>query len=125
MTYRTMLSCCVTVTIRNCNRLFQLVKMCLSDHRGRIRIGNNMSYSFEIRSGLKQGYRLSPLLFNFSLEYAILKIKDEKELTLNILNQLLLYADDVDLMGDDKYSIQSNAYVLLISRSFRRSFAKR
>ena len=31
-----------------------------------------MSDSFEIRSGLKQGDALSPLLFNFALEYAIL-----------------------------------------------------
>ena len=56
-------------------KLVQLVRMCLS----RVRIGNDMSDSFEIRSGLKQGDALSPLLFNFALEYAILKIKEDKK----------------------------------------------
>jgi len=80
--------------------LVQLVKMCLSDHISRVRIGNNMSDSFKIRNGLKQGDALSPLLFNFALEYTILKIKEDKKgQSLNGLNQLFVYADDVDLIG--------------------------
>jgi len=55
--------------------LVQLVKMCLSDPISRVRIGNNMSDSFKVRNGLKQDDALSPLLFNFALEYAILKLK--------------------------------------------------
>ena len=73
-----------------------------------------MSDSFEIRSGLKQGDALSPLLFNFALEYAILKIKEDKKgLALNGLNQLFVYADDVDLIGDDIDALQSNSEVLV------------
>jgi len=50
-----------------------------------------MSHSFKIRNGLKQGDALSPLLFNFALEYAILKIEEDKKgLTLNGLNQLFV-----------------------------------
>jgi len=48
-------------------RLVQLAKMCLSDPISRVRIGN-ISDSFKIRNGLKQGDALSPLLFNFALE---------------------------------------------------------
>jgi len=55
-------------------KLVQLVKMCLNDPICRVRIGNNMSDSFKIRNGLKQSDALSPLLFNFALEYAILNI---------------------------------------------------
>jgi len=78
--------------------MVQLVKMCLSDPTSRVRIGNNMSDSFKICNGLKQIDALSPLLFNFALEYAILKIKGNKKgLSLNGLNQLFEYADDVDL----------------------------
>ena len=95
-------------------KLVQLVRMCLSDPISRVRVGNNMSDSFEIRSGLKQGDALSPLLFNFALEYAILKIKEDKKgLALNVLNQLFVYADDVDLIGDDIDALQSNSEVLV------------
>ena len=94
--------------------MVQLVKMCLSDPISRVRISNNMSDSFKIRNGLKQSYILSPLLFNFALEYAILKIKgDKKGLSLNGLNQLFVYADDVDLIGDDIDALQSNTDVLV------------
>jgi len=51
--------------------MVQLVKMCLNDPIRRLRIGNNMSDSFKIRNELNQGDALSPLLFNFALEYAI------------------------------------------------------
>jgi len=34
-----------------------------------------MSDMFPIRSGLKQGDALSPLLFNFALEYAIKRVQ--------------------------------------------------
>ena len=37
----------------------------------RVRVGKNLSEMFPIRNGLKQGDALSPLLFNFALEYAI------------------------------------------------------
>jgi len=47
-------------------------------------------------------------LNNFSLEYAILKIKDGKKgLTLNGLNKEFVYMDDVDLIGDDIDGLQS------------------
>jgi len=57
---------------------------------------------------------LSPLLFNFELEYAILKIQgDKKGLSLNGLKQLFVYADDVDLIGDDIDAVQSNTDALV------------
>jgi len=50
---------------------------------------------FEIRSGLKYCYALSPLLFNFGLKYTVLIItEDINGVTLNYLNQLFVRADD-------------------------------
>jgi hypothetical protein len=41
----------------------------------RIRIGKHLSGEFPIKNGLKQGDALSPLRFNFALEYVIRKVQ--------------------------------------------------
>ena len=52
-------------------KLVKLMKMCLAGTYSRVWVGKNFSDMFRIRNGLKQGDVLSPLLFNFALEYAI------------------------------------------------------
>jgi hypothetical protein len=61
-----------------------------------------LSDNFPIQNGLKQGDALSPLLFNFTLEYAIRKVQgDLVGLKLNGTHQLLVYAVDVNLLADN------------------------
>jgi hypothetical protein len=67
-----------------------------------LHIGKLMSRSFTIQNGLKQGDALWPLLFDFALEYVIRKVQ-ENQVKLKWIgtHQLLPYADDVNLLGDN------------------------
>jgi len=90
--------------------------MCLTETYNRVRVGKNLSDRFPIRNGLKQGDALSPLLFNFALEWAIRRVQVNQDgLKLNGTHQLLAYADDVNILGGSIRAVKENAEALVVT----------
>ena len=77
-------------------KLVRLIKMCLTETYSRVRVGKNLSDMFPTKNGLKQGDALSPLLFNFALEYAIRRVQVNQDgLKLNGTHQHITVANCV------------------------------
>ena len=88
-------------------KLMRLIKVCLTESCNRVRWGKNLSDMFPIRNGLKQGDALSPLLFNFALDYAIRGVqKNQDDLKLKRYTSYLVYADDVNILGGRVHTVK-------------------
>jgi hypothetical protein len=56
-------------------KLARLIKMCLNETYSRVREGKRLSDMFPMTNVLKQRDDVSPLLFNFALEYSITRVQ--------------------------------------------------
>jgi len=64
---------------------------------------------FPIKHGWKQGDDLSPLQFNFPLEYAIWRVQIYQDgLKVNGTHRILVYADDVNILRGSERTTKKN-----------------
>jgi hypothetical protein len=88
--------------------------MCSKETYNKVCVCTHLSDSFPIQNGLKHGYALSPLLFNFDLKYAIRKVQENQVgLKLNETHHMLVYINDVVLLGDNIDIIKKNTETLI------------
>jgi hypothetical protein len=87
--------------------------VCLNVTYSKVLIGKHLSNTFPIQNGLKQDV-LSPSLFSFSLEDMLRKVQENQVgLKLNGTHQLLVFADDLSLLGVNLHSIMKNTETLI------------
>ena len=97
-------------------KLIRLIKMCLHEMCSRVRVDKYLSDILSIKNGLKEGDALSPLLFDFSLEYAVRRIKVNQDgLKLNGAHLLLVYADYVNILGESVHNMKKNIDTLIVT----------
>jgi hypothetical protein len=78
------------------------IKMCCNEPYNKVQTGKHLSDSFLVQNGLKQGNASSILLLNFAQECAVRKVQENQVgLKPNGTHKLLVYVDDVNLLGDD------------------------
>ena len=91
----------------------RLRKMCLNETYSRVRFGRHLSDVILIKNGLKQGEALPSLLFNLALSYTIKRVQVNQDgLKLNGTYQLLVYADDINILSGSVHAIKKNTEAL-------------
>jgi len=78
-------------------------------------VGKHLPDMLPIKNGLKQWDAELPLLFNFALECVIRRVQVNQDgLKLSGTHQLLLYVDDVNVLGGSVHNIKKNTKALLL-----------
>ena len=94
-------------------KLIRLVRMIMSNMHSQIKIQSKLSAPFIIHKGVRQGDALACLLFNITLEYAIIKSRTQTRGTIFYTAvQLMAYADDIVITGTSLASMKEGFQLL-------------
>ena len=89
-----------------------LLRNLYASHEATVRMGHGTTDWFQIRKGVRQGFILSPCLFNLYAEYIMWNAGlDEAQARIKIAGRNinnLLYADDTTLMAESEKELKSH-----------------
>ena len=95
-------------------KLLRLIQTCLSETYSRVRVGKNLSVSYD--EWFETRKCSIATVFNFVLEYAIRRVQVNQDgLKLNGTLQFLVDADDVNILGGSVHIIKKNAAPLVVT----------
>jgi sorting nexin-29 len=98
-------------------KLARLRQTSLKETNGRVRVGKHLFDMLPIRNGLKQGDALTPLLFNFALQYANKRVQINQDgLKLNCTHRLLVCADEVNILGESVHITDKNTALVVTTK---------
>lgn len=86
-------------------KLVRLVNMTLTNTNAKVLIQGELSNTFEVISGVKQGDALSSLVFNLVLHSVVNEI-DQKGTIFNKSSQICAYADDILIIARSKNTLK-------------------
>ena len=86
------------------NKLIQLITLTLTNTKAKVKIKNNISESFPIQSGVKQGDPLSATLFGLVIDYIFKKMELRGNISTK-LKQCIAYADDIMITARTKHAL--------------------
>jgi len=82
----------------------------------RVQVGKHLCDIFPIQNGLKKRDTISPLLLNFALDYAFKGVRvNQSGLKVNVKRQLLVYADDGNILGGIVRTIKKNTHAVVVA----------
>ncbi|KAL4152688.1 hypothetical protein QTP88_000521 [Uroleucon formosanum] len=100
-------------------KIVKMIKLCMNKTRCKVRFNQHISDEFEVKTGLRQGDALSPILFNIALEMVVRKTQ-KKYGGVNLEENrrqcgVLAYADDIIILGSDSQEVKAGTKELIIN----------
>jgi hypothetical protein len=89
--------------------------MHLNETYSTVHISKNLSEKFPTQNGLKEEDALSPLLYNFALEYAIRRVQENQQVLKFSETHSLAYTDDVNTVGENVDIRKENTESILVA----------